>query len=279
MAQKVSIDEIQKQCADLPQDQRVRLSVSSFKVSAPAAKGKFGQELADQLSNALQNVDCFNVLLDKSSIEDIEWEKDRGKTGRTDAAETSNEGREKTAQVVVIGRVTDYYSPGGYGTTEMVGKAKLGFTIQLVNVETREVIESKAINVQGKTFLGVGPNKSLADAMEKGINEAVVFIAANKDKLPLPVAAGKTKPGSPTRSAVTTTEITVTNADYAKVKTLADMVATKGKVLEKSAAGGKGFIRVEHDPSVDLAELIDAKLSAKYTIKEFTQGKLTVAAK
>ncbi len=279
IAQKVTFDQIKKQCEGLPTDQRVRLSVSSFKVSAPAAKGKFGEELADQLNSKLQQVDCFNVLLRLTDIGDINAEINLGQTGGTESGSAPDPGKLKGAQVIVIGKVTDYYNPGGTGTTNMVGNAKVGFSISLVNAETREVISTTDINVKGKTFLGVGQNKSLADACEKGITQAVEFIAANKDKLPLPSAntnAVATKSGN----AKSITQINVQNADFSKLKPLLDFLATKGTVLEKTMSGGKGLIKFEHTGSVDdLVTALDAKLAAKYSINEFGSGKISLTAK
>lgn len=279
LAQKVTFDQVKKQCEGLPQDQRVRLSVSSFKVSAPAAKGKFGEELADQLNAKLQQVDCFNVLLRLTDIGDINAEINLGQSGSTESGSAPDHGKMKGAQVIVIGKVTDYYNPGGYGTTNMVGNAKVGFSISLVNAETREVISTTDINVKGKTFLGVGQNKSLADACEKGITQAVEFIAANKERLPLP-AANNNAATTSGKSSKLITSIIVQNADFAKLKPLLDFLATKGTVLEKTMSAGKGSVKFEHTGTVDdLVTALDAKLAAKYSINEFGSGKISLTAK
>ena len=279
MAQKVTFDQIKKQCEGLAQDQRVRMAVSSFKVSAPAAKGKFGEELADQLNSKLQQVDCFNVLLRMTDIGDINQEINLGASGSTEAGSAPDVGKMKGAQVIVIGKVTDYYNPGGYGTTNMVGNAKVGFSISLVNAETREVINSTDINVKGRTFLGVGQNKSLADACEKGITQAVEFIAANKDKLPLP-AANSNAVSAKNGKSKSNTSIIVQNSDFAKLKPLLDFLATKGTVLEKTMSSGKGTIKFEHSSTVDqLVTDIDAKLGSKYSISEFGSGKIVLISK
>ncbi len=279
MAQKVTFDQIKKQCEGLSPEQRVRMAVSSFKVSAPAAKGKFGEELADQLNSKLQQVDCFNVLLRMTDIGDINQEINLGASGSTEAGSAPDVGKMKGAQVIVIGKVTDYYNPGGYGTTNMVGNAKVGFSISLVNAETREVINSTDINVKGRTFLGVGQNKSLADACEKGITQAVEFIAANKDKLPLP-AANSNAVSVKNGKSKSITNIIVQNADFAKLKPLLDFLGTKGTVLEKTMSNGKGTMKFEHAGSVDdLVTSIDAKLAAKYSINEFGSGKISLTAR
>ncbi|HMR17357.1 MAG TPA: hypothetical protein PKD13_12845, partial [Mariniflexile sp.] len=60
---KTTVEEIESQCQGTPTAQRVTVSVSSFNVATPTAYAKFGDELSQMLTNALQNVNCFNVLL------------------------------------------------------------------------------------------------------------------------------------------------------------------------------------------------------------------------
>lgn len=275
-AQKISIDEIKKQCSGLEMDKRVRLSVSSFTVATPTAKGKFGDELSQMLTTALQEVDCFNVLLSLSDISDATNEIAFNQSSATDQNASIQSGKMKGAQVIVMGKVTDYFPGTSNNGSLGAGKAKLGFTVQLVNPQTREIITSKAINVQGKTFIGIGgtTNKSLADATEKGINEAVEFIAQNKDKMPLPEAASATTTGS-------VTDINVLNTDYTKFKYLIDVISQKGKVLEKSISSGKGYIKFDHAGSSidDLVDLIDSKAGSKFTIKDFNNSGITLQAK
>ena len=456
-AQKVSLDNIKQQCTGLPIDKRVRLSVSTFTVATPTAQGKFGDELSQMLTTALQEVNCFNVLLSLKDIQNATDELEFNQKGNTDADASIQAGKMKGAQVIVMGKVTDYYPGTSINGSLGGGKAKIGFVIQLFNPQTREIIASKPINVQGKTFLGFGgsSNKSLADACEKGIYYAVEFIAANKDNMPLPEAGG-TKTGSASNKfnandcsmlkgsyipkvmvilpeyhitqrlfdpageteinrklveagfhvvdpavyatiektakfsdaakdpakaislaknfgadivvygeafsqragsqgnmascrarveirAVKTsdasiiatngfeagavdnaefvaaksalrsagalagdyllqqfcsknisfdkggksvsagksvTEINILNADYSKLKSLADALAAKGSVVEKSITDGKGYIKLEHNGTTDvIADFINNKLSAKFSIDDAGSGKITLEAK
>ncbi len=473
-AQKVTIEEVQQQCANLPYEKRVRLSVSSFNVATPKASGQFGDELSQMLSNALQNVNCFNVLLSVKDSKELTDEIAFGQSGNTSAGSAPQTGKMKGPQVIVMGKVTEYAE--GANTVGAIGikvggnKAHVGFIIQLINAETREIIESKSIEVDGRSngFKGVSlfglqmagsiANKAVADACEKGIIQAVEFIASRKDKMPLPEGnsgvtvskkydasnctllkgpnvpkvmvilpefhitqripdpAGETEiirklveagfpvvdaamyaslrgtsrfdeaakdpkkavsigkefgadiviygeafsqrtgvqnntqvscrarvevravktsdatiiatngleagaldnaefvaaksalrsaatmisdylleqfcsknisfaksntSSSPTsgNKAMSVTEISVSNVDYSKMKPLVDLLATKGKVLEKSIANGIGSIKFEHTATTDVAELIDSKLSSKFSIKDFAAGKLTLEAK
>lgn len=166
----------------------------------------------------------------------------------------------------------------------------------MINAESREIIESKSINVEGKAsgFKGVQimglnmagktDNKAVADACEKGIIQAIEFIASSRDKMPLPQANNAIVKTVASRSgqmesATSITEISVLSADYARMKPLLELLATKGSIMEKHVSGGTGYIKLEHKNTIDLAELIDAKLASKFSIDEFGNGKLTLKAK
>ena len=207
-APKVTFEDIQAMCPKVPLNKRVRLSVSSFKSATPTATAKFGDELSQMLTNALQNVNCFNVLLSQKDIAEITDEIEFAQSGNVKQGKGPKTGQMQGAQVIVMGKVTEYAD--GSNTTNIGGLkfgkniAKLGFIVQLINAETREIIDSKSVNVEGNaggfkgmSFLSVGAfgstspsngNKAIADAMEKGIIEAVEFIASSKDDLPFPEA-------------------------------------------------------------------------------------------
>ena len=275
-AQKISYDEIKKQCTGLALDKRVRVAVSSFTVATPTAQGKFGTELAQMLTTALQGVDCFNVLLSLSDLGNATDELNFNKTELADKNASTPGGKMKGAQVIIMGKVTDYFPGTSANGSLGAGKAKIGFTIQLVNPQTREIIDSKPINVQSKTFIGLDgtSNKSLADAMEKGIFQAVEYIAASKDKMPMPESAASA-------AANTITEISVLGTDYTKFKFLIDVLNTKGKVLEKSISNGNGFIKFDHPGTTtdQVVDLIDSKAGTKFNIKDFTNNSITLQAK
>ncbi|WP_026764667.1 MULTISPECIES: CsgG/HfaB family protein [Sediminibacterium] len=197
---KVTIEQIKEQCGDIPYNKRLRLSVSNFDVATPNASGKFGDELSQMLTNALQNVNCFNVLLSIKDTKAISDEISFSQAGNTALKSGPQTGKMKGPQVVVLGKITEFgegsNSVGAFGLKIGGNKAKIGFIIQLVNAQTREVMESKSINVEGNAngFNGAklfglemvgntNNNKALADACEKGIIQAVEFIASRKDKM------------------------------------------------------------------------------------------------
>jgi len=471
---KVSIEEIKEQCTGIDFKKRVRISVSSFTVATPKANGQFGGELAEMLTNALQNVNCFIVLLSTKDLGDINEEIVAGQAGYTAAGSSPASGKMKGAQVIVTGKITEFAegvsSGGAFGIKIGGNKAKIGFVLKLINPETREIIDSKSFNVEGsangfkgmsvfglKTVGSTQNNKALADACEKGIVKAVEFIAASKDKMPYPdggdpavkkfdasnctmlkgayipkimvilpefhitsripdpageteinrklieagfpvvdpsmfatikngakfieaaknpaaaislgkefgadivifgeafsqlagttngqtscrarvevravktsdaimiatngmeagaldvaefvaaksalrsaasligdylldqfcsknvtfqgKAGNKNTSGTVTAKSLKLTEIIVENADYSKVKPLLDLLATKGKVTEKSINNGQASIKFEHAANVDVADLIDSKLGAKFSIKDLAVDKITVVSK
>lgn len=200
---KVNFEKIQAQCNEIPYNQRIRIAVSSFKVATAGATDKFGDELSQGLTNALQNVNCFNVLLSSKDLAEIEEEIQLGASGKTKAGSSPKSGEMKGAQVIVMGKITEFAEgknkAGALGIQIGQNKTHIGFVITLINPETREIIDSKSINVEGKgngssglTLLGVNlagsstGNKATADAVEKGIIKAIEFISSRKDALNMP---------------------------------------------------------------------------------------------
>jgi len=285
-AQEITFEEIVKQCEGIPYNERVRLSVSNFDVATPTAYARFGDELSQMLTNALQNVNCFNVLLSLKDSRAITDEIDFDQSGYTAAGANPQAGKMKGPQVVVMGKVTEFgegeTSGGAFGIKIGENKAKIGFVIQLINAETREIIESQSINVEGRAagFKGlrvagleaVGStknNQALADACEKGIIKAVEFIASRKSQMPLPDGSGNAG-----------THIVLRNADFSTLKVLTDALAGLGKISGRSLSDGVGTFNLAHSGSADdVAEFISNKLGNKYAIVELNDHGLTIEPK
>ncbi len=105
-APKVTFEDIQAMCPKVPLNKRVRLSVSSFKSATPTATAKFGDELSQMLTNALQNVNCFNVLLSQKDIAEITDEIEFAQSGNVKQGKGPKTGQMQGAQVIVMGKVT-----------------------------------------------------------------------------------------------------------------------------------------------------------------------------
>ena len=66
--------------------------------------------------------------------------------------------------------------------------------------------------------------------------------------------------------------IQVKNVDFAKFKALTDLLATKGKILDKSLVQGNGSVALQTSMTSDgIAELIGKRLGAKYEIQELSK--------
>ena len=74
--------------------------------------------------------------------------------------------------------------------------------------------------------------------------------------------------------------ITVKNADYTKFKTLTDLIATKGKIADKTLTQGTGTVLLQTKISADaIADLISQRLGTKYTIQELSSNSIVLIAK
>ena len=111
-AQKVAFAEIKPECPDAPPSKKVRISVSSFEVSTISNPGQLGDELAQMLTDALQNVNCFNVLLSSKDSKQLTDEIKFGQSGNTEDGSAPQTGKMKGAQVIVLGKVTSFSSGG-----------------------------------------------------------------------------------------------------------------------------------------------------------------------
>ena len=285
---KITMEEIEEQCKDIPYEQRLTMSVSSFNVATPTAYAKFGDELAQMLTNSLQNVNCFNVLLSVKDKAEIMEEIEFGESGNVKAGTAAKRGQMKGAQVVVMGKVTEYAagesSGGAFGIKLSSNKAHIGFIVQLINPVTREIIDSESFNVDGrsggfkglkvfgfKAVGGVANNRALANACEQGIIQAVEYIVSQRDKMPLPDAnAVNSQKG---------TYITLINADYSKFKLLTDALESKGEILDKSINGGTGTFFLSHKLSTyDVADYIVSQKIAGLHIDSVSDDALTIQA-
>lgn len=209
-SQKFSIQEVQQKCSGLKQSEKVRVSVTGFMVTNQATMSSVATELTEMLTNAMQNVNCFNVLLSIGQTGILTEEIIFGQTGNTAAGSAPQTAKMKGPQVIVVGKITDFEPGLGSASSFGGNKARISFILQLINAETREIIESKSFKIEGKSNLlsFSSNNKSLADVCEKAINQSVEFIASRKDKMPLPDAQ------NPETKTYDATNCSVLNSEY-----------------------------------------------------------------
>jgi curli biogenesis system outer membrane secretion channel CsgG len=216
-AQKTTEQQVTKICTGLDASQKPIVAVMPFKVSAPGANNAVGTGLPDMLSNAILNAGCFRVV-NRDRLNEIMQEQGLGLSGAVDENTAAQLGKLIGAQVMVYGTITKFKedeSGGGVkggifkkgGLLEragaLAGKLKsttslLGYTLQFVDANTAEVLDSKSfdekVTSSGVAGQGAGinnngagtaggsfyQNKSMEDAVEKSLIEAVEYMSQNK---------------------------------------------------------------------------------------------------
>lgn len=200
----ITIESIREMCNGIDYNDRVRMAVARFSVATPNAYKKFGDQLTTMLSSALQQVNCFNVLESASNMGDLTQEIELSQSGYTEQGSSPEAGKMLGAQVILTGEVTEFSegknSTGAFGISITNNKARVGFILKVIKPETREVIWSRSIEVEGKKpggfkgvrILGVemagskNQNTAIADAMERGIIKGVYELVEDKDNIPFP---------------------------------------------------------------------------------------------
>ena len=202
----VELETVKAKCKDKKYEERVRVTVARFNVTAKSAHSEFGGELATMLTNALQGINCFRVLESLKNTSDFNDEIAYGQSGNVSNSSAAKVGNQLGAQVIFTGEVTEFSqgenSAGALGIKIGQSKAKVGFIIKGINPETREVYFSKSIETEsakpggfsGVKILGIEmaggkkQNAAVADAVERGIIKAAYVLAEEMDKIPLPQA-------------------------------------------------------------------------------------------
>lgn len=204
--QEVEFEKVKEKCKGQPFEERVRVTVARFNVTTTNAQRKFGDEMATMLSNALAGVNCFRVLNSVKKNSDSMDEINMGQQGYTNDYSSPQGGQMLGAQVVLTGEVTEFHEgetrAGLVGITAGKNSATIGFILQVVNPQTREILWSQSIEAKGKkpgSFSGLklGPinlaggskeNRAIQDVLERGIIKGVVALAEDMDNIPFPAA-------------------------------------------------------------------------------------------
>ena len=292
---KTSFETIKEQCKDLPVNQRVRVTVARFSVTT-AAPSELGGNLTTMLTNALQGVNCYNVLESLINKEDMNEEIKYGESEYANKKSTAKKGKQLGAQVIVTGEITEYNSKNSGVRVGLVkvgsNKAKIGFILKLVNPETREIIYSQSINVEGKTagntevgLFGVNVASSansdpaVANACEQGVIKAVEYLAEKRTSLS---SQFSTADGNGDKSTVNETEIKMTNANFTTFNDFANLLSAipAYKSVEKSFKEGVATYMVSHTGTTSaLLEEINKKSATKYEVTGFETGAIEMKAR
>lgn len=293
-AQEKFAEKIAKKCKDLPYEQRVRITVGSFKATTNTAYGQFAGELQTMLSNALVSTDCFQVLASTKSniMDDMQDEKDFQQGGDVEEESAFEEGKMKGVQLVVTGEITEFaegkegFTVGGLGINS--NKAHVGFILQLGNPQTRQIIFSESINaddiavggfsglrVLGLPAIGSFKTRAMANAVEKAIIKAVELIVAQKDKIQAMPQGGNAANGG---DGTKTSTLIVEDTDYSMLSSVTGKLKSNSKVINtsKSFKDGIGTLKIEHTGSVEeLADFIMENVSG-FSITGMEKSKITI---
>ena len=277
---QTTYEEVKSRCADRPIEERKRIVVSKFVVSAPHRyygtynSAQLGDNMAVMLTNALQEINCFRVL---------EMSQNLGE------AEAEGYARQVNSQLLIKGDITECtvksqsFGIAGVRTTRET--VMLGFVLKIVNPATRDIIWSKSVNVEGQSGVGttvfrlpylrnvsfadnMKNNPAIANALEQGILEATQLIVNFAD-------------GNEASSA-TTTRLEVKNTDYGGMMQMVNLVKSVPGVanVEPSFSNGVANLQIKHkgDTQALMGELY-AKVSRTYNVEGVAQGLITLKAK
>ncbi len=284
---EVRFETIKKKCKDIPLDERIRVTVARFSATASNAPAVLGENMSTMLSNALSEVNCFNVLEEQKNLSDMTNEIDASNSEYFNSATGVEKGKMKLAQIIVTGEVTEYNNASTgtkiLGIGGSVKKAKIGFILKIINPQTREILKSTSINTESTkansfkvSFLAHSSSSdpAVADALEKGIIEATEYLADEMDNIPLP---------SEDELGSNLTMLTVTDVSFSEKSTLLKLLQSNPdvKMIELSNfADNTATYSVRHTGSSDeLATEIDKKYGGQYEITGLQSGMITMHSK
>ena len=296
---KVRFEEVQEKCKGLTQDKKVRIAVARFNVTTPNRGGEFGENMATMLTNALQQTNCYMVLAQLKNLGDLKGEINFNKSDDANGENGPEKGKMSSAQIVVTGEITEYsvqkksVGAGPFKTNNSV--AKIGFIVQIINPETRQIISSQSVNVEGKVSgsaavgvrvpifgtinAGSGSNDdpAVANALEKGIIEAVEYLAGKKEEL-----AVSFPPNAVQVSTDKLTVVIINNTDFSFLSSLSESLKNIPGVndIQKTLSNGVGTLKIKHTGTTDsLLNEIANKQGNKVEVTDFSEGKITLKVK
>jgi curli biogenesis system outer membrane secretion channel CsgG len=296
---KIRFENVQKQCTGFDQSKKLKVAVARFNVTTPRAPGEFGANMATMLTNALQQTNCFRVLAQLKNLDDLKDEIEFKKNENNPDDDGPKEKKMMSAQAVVTGEITEFSrQEKAFGLTilkKVTIIVKIGFILQIINPETREIISSKSINVDAKvasaavagTFIpyigalniasGLNVDPAIGNALEQGIIESVEFMAREKESF-----ATVTNPQTAISDAANNSTATLNFTDYAFLSVFADTIRKISGVtnVQKTFKGNSGTIKIAHTGTTeDLVNGIIKVLGTKVEVISLSDGKFTLTVK
>lgn len=282
-----TFEAIKEKCKDIPLDERIRISVARFSSTASNSPRVLGENMSTMLTNALSEVNCFNVLEEQKNLSDMTTEIDASNSEYFNSATGVEKGKMKLAQIIVTGEVTEYNSSSTgtrvLGIGGSVKKAKIGFILKIINPQTREILKSTSINTESTTansfkvsFLAHSTNTdpAVADALEKGIIQATEYLADEMNNIPLP---------SEDELGSNLTMLIVNDVSFSDKSTLLNLIKSHAEVTMAELskfADNTAVYSVRHKGSTDeLATEIDKKYGGQYEITGVQSGEIAMQSK
>ncbi|MDN5203868.1 CsgG/HfaB family protein [Fulvivirgaceae bacterium BMA10] len=300
---KTDFESVKSKCKDTPVTQRTRVTVARFNATT-RVPGQLGRNMATMLTNALYEIDCFSVLESLQNKSDMINEVDFGESDYADGGSSAAKGKMKGAQVVITGEVTEFSEETNRTNVRILRnisatqkKVKLGFIVKLLNPQTREILWSKSVQVEGQdSKANVGffrsasnQNPALANALEQGVLRTCEYLVKEIPNLHLPGSNGKSANAlSGTKRAT----VIFIGADYTILRTYRKKLETLSGISSVSQGDFKtdpqskletGTLTIQHSKNSfdDLLDSIVPAVSTKFKISkvESSQQKVTLKLK
>lgn len=201
LAEKTKVEQVKKICEGLALADKPIVAVMPFKIAIREAPSQVSHGLPDMLDNALVNTGCFRIV-DRAKLDDIMKEQGTGLFAAQDENAFVKVGKMAGAQVLIFGTITEFkeIKSGDKGRRDFAFKvgpktANIRYTLEFIDATTGKLLDSKSFNNQ-KTAVGLADgslftgetagelfykNKSMQDAIEESVIEAVVYMSQNKN--------------------------------------------------------------------------------------------------
>ena len=292
---ETTFEEVQAKCENRPREERVRLAVTRFNITANNADAELGENMSTMLTNTLQQVNCFRVLEMLKNADDLKGEIDFKNSGYANSNSTPEQGAMLGAQVVVTGEITEFTirkkQVGIAGVSSNKDIVKMGFIVKLLNPVTRDILWSKSVNVEGKKSggmsvglgipligrlnLGSGTNENpaIANALEQGVFKATELIVNNIDDIELPEVEDPD---------LNKTNMNIYGVDYLKLSELQKMVKGLSNVVsvKKQIVDSNGTLTISHKESTeDIMDQLMGKITAGFNVTGVERGLIFLDAK
>ena len=288
---KTSTEDVFTRCEKKPMDERVRAVVARFSLAVPKRNYELGENMSSMLTNALFQINCFQMLTMRKDQADLESEIYGDENYNT--ASLAEQGEMLGAQIIITGEVTEFTiqnKSGGIGAFRTNREiVKLGFILRMVDPATRRILWQESINVEGKasgsTSVGLrfgrlgrlnlgektNDNPAVANALEQGVLRASELLVENIDGIEMPKGADP---------SLKNTIIVVKKVDYMQNQILSSVVGKLDGVgeVKTTFSNAQGQLKVRHKGETqDFMNLLYKQIKNSYQIIEVVPGQIVLA--